>query len=113
MSLSFVCSLGLQFARHWELRPKSRFLFSQESGAGLATVTPSHILKRWIAKTGLSSVSFSSHSARRGGATAAAARGVQRRLLMRHGNWRSDAVDIYIDDTLMDRLSVTRAIATS
>ncbi len=107
-----LCPLAW-FVRYSQMRPMSALRFSQMSGARLATTTPSHVLKRWITKFGFSAVSFSSHSARRGGVTAAAAHGVQRRLLMRHGNWHSDAVDIYIDDSLLDRLSVSRAIAAA
>ena len=55
--------------------------------------------------------SFSLHSLRAGGATAAANSGVNERLFKRHGRWRSEsAKDGYVKDSLEARLSVTKNI---
>ena len=54
---------------------------------------------------------FSPHSFRSGGATAAAAGKTPRDLLKRHGRWKSDCVDTYIDVPKASRLSVSRTIA--
>lgn len=53
---------------------------------------------------------YASHSLRRGGATRAMAVNVPRELTKRHGRWRSDAVDVYQERTLQDRLRVTLLI---
>ena len=83
-----------------------------KSAAKLANATPNGILKRWLVSLGLSDKevkTYGSHSLRKGGATAAAAKRVRMHLLKRHGRWRSDAVFIYIVDPLVARLEVSRA----
>lgn len=58
---------------------------------------------------GLPSGSFSLHSLRSGGATAAAASGLDGRLIQRHGRWKTSySRDRYIEDTMKDRLDVSR-----
>jgi len=48
------------------------------------------------------------HSLRRGGATAAANRGVNDRLFQKHGRWKSVGVkDGYVEDDLKNLLSVS------
>lgn len=55
--------------------------------------------------------SFGTHSLRSGEATAAARSGISDRLFKRHGRWRSEnAKDGYVEDSLEDRLSVSRAL---
>ena len=99
-----ICPLAW-FLRCCQKRKKgTRRFFTSNAGKSLSSKTVSSILKRWLARADLSPVGFSSHSLRRGGATAAAA-GVVRRLLQRHGNWKSSAVDIYITDSMDLRLS--------
>ena len=51
-----------------------------------------------------------SHSCRKGGATAAAAAGVEEQLIRRHGNWRSECVHMCITESMANRLSVTESI---
>ena len=104
-----VCPLAW-YLRYLRSRRRGATFFATNAGKPLSSKTVSSILKRWLVKAGLTPVGFSSHSLRRGAATAAAAAGVARRLLMRHGNWKSSAVDIYITDTMDARLSVTQAI---
>jgi len=55
---------------------------------------------------------FSSlHSTRAGRATAAAVVGVPDRLFKKHGRWKSEnAKDGYIEDSLEQRLSVTKKL---
>ena len=51
------------------------------------------------------------HSLRRGGATQAAIAGVDDRLFKKHGRWLSEkAKDIYVDETLEQKLSVSRSL---
>ena len=83
-------------------------LYNATTGAKLASTTPNHIIKRLLPEVGVKDPeNYGSHSCRRGGATAAAASGVEERLIKRHGNWRSDAVHLYIAESLANRLSVS------
>jgi site-specific recombinase XerD len=50
---------------------------------------------------------LTSHCLRAGGATAALEKGVELRLVKRHGNWRSDAVFAYITESIKNQLTVT------
>ena len=84
--------------------------FSKMDGTVLSPKTPAGRLKSWLRRIGVSSAGFASHSCRRGGITAAAAAGIERRLLQRHGNWRSSAVDLYITDSVSAMLSVSEAM---
>jgi hypothetical protein len=80
---------------------------------GLVSRTVNHILKDLLKDAHILNVNIellTSHSCRIGGATAAAAAGVALRLIMRHGNWKSYAVFLYIRDCMADRLSVSRSI---
>ena len=62
-----------------------------------------------VKKVGLEPKNFGLHSARSGGATAAANRGVPDRLFKRHGRWLSEkAKDGYVKDSLANLLSVSR-----
>ena len=52
---------------------------------------------------------FGLHSLRSGGASAAAAAGVEDRLFKKHGRWKSEnAKDGYIKEALTQRLSVSK-----
>ena len=62
-----------------------------------------------VGKIGLDPRLFGLHSARSGGATVAANRGVPDRLFKRHGRWVSEkAKDGYIKDSVHNLLQVTR-----
>ena len=64
-----------------------------------------------ISKIGLNPTEFGLHSARSGGATAAANRGVPDRLFKRHGRWISEsAKDGYVKDNLKKLLSVSQQL---
>lgn len=70
------------------------------------------IVKAKAVQIGLKASSFSTHSMRAGGATAAANSSVSERALQRHGRWASStSKDGYIKDKVDTRLSVSRAIA--
>ena len=107
------CVVGW-YLRYRDMRGsyQSPFLFSASprNTARMSKRAPNSILKRWVHKLGLDPAEFSSHSARHGGATAAASEGVPERLLKRHGRWRSDQVRVYIHETLANRLGVSQAI---
>jgi integrase len=58
---------------------------------------------------GLDSTKFGVHSLRSGGATTAAASGVNDRIFKKHGRWKSDnAKDGYVHESLECKLSVTK-----
>ncbi len=50
---------------------------------------------------------FTAHSLRRGGATTAAAGGASLLEIKRHGRWRSDAVEVYVQPSIVERMRVT------
>ena len=83
------------------------FFYNMRNKERLAKSTPLFIVRTWLSSINIADPkNYGSHSCRRGGATAAAAAGIQERLIKRHGNWKSDAVHIYIEDTIDNRLSV-------
>lgn len=91
----------------------STFFHHLHSADPLAPETINNTIKRWIQAIGEDPSQYSSHSARAGGCTAAAREKVEKRLLSRHGNWRSDAIDVYIHDSMEDRISVTKSMFTT
>ena len=98
-----------------QMREKgSKFLFHQAQeerrSEGLSASTPCHIVKSRLAEIGIDSSGYGSHSCRRGGATAAVAANIDLHLVKRHGNWKSDAVFLYVVDSVKARLSVSEAI---
>ena len=93
-------------------RKKKFFFHAHGTGDALAKTTPHHILKAMLEQMGVDAKKYGSHSCRRGGCTAAAAKHIQERLLMRHGNWKSSAVHDYIMEPMEDLLSVSLAIFT-
>lgn len=67
-------------------------------------------LKQHLAGIGKNPVVYGTHSFRAGGVTAAAKEGIEKRLLMQHGRWKSDfSVDGYISDPVDKCLSVSRS----
>lgn len=65
--------------------------------------------RRDLKSIGADPSKFRLHSLHSGGATMAAKSGVSDRVFQRHGRWKSvQAKDIYVDDALDQRLSVTK-----
>ena len=90
--------------------PPSPYAFQNlKTGAGLSPDTPRGIIKRWLTAIGEDPAEYGGHSARSGGATAAANSGIAIDLLRRHGRWKSDAVYVYIHDSRAARIAVSRA----
>jgi integrase len=56
---------------------------------------------------------FGGHSLRAGGATEAARAQVEQRLIQSHGRWRSDAVRLYIHNSIGDALKLNKAVASA
>jgi len=92
----------------WQDNP---FLFHAKSAdRKLSNQTPNGRLKARLARIGVDPKKFGSHSGRRGMATAAAASRVHERLMRKHGNWRSDCIYRYIDESMANRLQVSAAV---
>jgi hypothetical protein len=91
-------------------RPRKKF-FCNPDGSARHTTDPNKILKKLLDRhlPDVDASLYGSHSLRKGGCTEAARKGVELMLLKRHGNWKSDAVFIYIKSGLQDRLSVARS----
>ena len=75
----------------------------------LSYTTAREILLSALQYIGLDKSKFGLHSLRSGGATAAAAAGIEDRIFKKHGRWKSDkAKDGYVKESLEERLSVTK-----
>ena len=94
------------------IHPEAKFFFysSKAPYGQMATSSPNFIMKRWLTKIGIDPVGYGSHSGRKGGASAAASRHIEKRVLQRHVNWRSDAVNLYIEDDVEELLTCSKAI---
>jgi integrase len=69
------------------------------------------LIKEKVEKLGLNPASFSTHSMRSGGASAAANSGVNERILQRHGRWATvTSKNRYIKDNLQQRLTVSQQL---
>ena len=67
-------------------------------------------MKHLIELIGIDPKAYGPHSCRKGAASAAIAAKVALHLAKRHGSWTSDAVFVYVHDTLAEKLLVSRAI---
>lgn len=93
------------FRRFTQVRDKSAtFLFFT---LPLSSSTPNFIVKKLLTSIGIDPKEFGSHSCRRGGCTMAVEKGVDMRLIARHGRWKSSAILSYVKDSLDTQLSVT------
>ena len=80
-------------------------------GSKLSYTRCREVLLKKIADVGLDPKSFSWHSFRSGGASAAANGGISDRMFKRHGRWRSEnAKDGYVADSLESRLAVSMSL---
>lgn len=107
-----ICPVHWFYAHSKTRTSTMPFLFHRgtNSRKALANTTPNHTLKRLLSSIDVDPAPYGSHSARRGGVTAAIAHGAELHLVARHGNWKSDAIFLYISDSLQAKLSVSGAI---
>ena len=96
----------LAFKNYAATAPESKFLFfnTADPNKPLSGSTPNFRVKEFVRRIGLDPAKYGSHSCRRGGATAAAAKGIPMEKLKLHGRWKSDAVWDYIQPTTADLL---------
>ena len=66
--------------------------------------------RKFIGLTGRVAEAYSSHSVRRGGATAQGAAGVPRHYIAEVGNWRSAAIDNYLYNPMETRVKAALAL---
>lgn len=94
---------------------RSGFIFPspKTSNKNLSISRMRQIFKTIITELGWDSQFFSTHSFRKTGATIAASNNVDRSVIMRHGGWASDAVDLYINSNRTFGSTTTEAIANS
>ena len=86
-------------------------LFPSVTGNRLSVNTPQWCLKQWLSAIGATDPeAYGFHSMRAGAATDAAKAGVEERHIKLHGNWKSDAVRVYIRPDLNDRLAASNAL---
>ena len=92
------------------LRPSGELPSEGKQPGALAYTTYLAKVKEVCTELGLDASLYGTHSARGGGATAAAELGVPDRLIKQHGRWRSDfMVQHYIRVNREHQLDVTRA----
>jgi hypothetical protein len=81
--------------------------------ARLRENTPPHRLQHCLKLIGMTDVSeYGFHSLRAGGATVAAKAGVAEQHIKAHGNWKSNAVQVYIRPGVEERLIASSALGT-
>jgi len=106
-----ICPVTLfkQWKRvRWQDHP---YLFHAKTAEKkLNNQTPNGRLKVRLSRIGVDASKYGSHSGRRGMATAAAASRVQERLMRKHGNWKSDCIYRYIEESMANRLQVSAAV---
>ena len=86
-------------------------LFVTNTGQRLAVDTPRGRLKQWLKAIGEEEVErYGFHSMRAGAATDTARAGVNERHIRSHGNWKSDAVKLYVRESIEERLMASNAL---
>jgi site-specific recombinase XerD len=103
------------FKRYVQLRDSKAKAFFHHEPKGkkfrsifLAASTINSRFKESLAKAGVSDY-LTSHSLRAGGVTEALRNQVDLRLVRKHGNWKSDAIYVYITESMENMLSVSKS----
>ncbi len=94
--------------------PTTAPIFVHSQSAGWVPLSYSQFqrrLKDLILSSGREPAAYSSHSFRRGGASFASQAGVPREVIKLIGDWRSDAVDAYLNVTSQHKLRAAYAIS--
>jgi len=86
-------------------------LFPRAGGGPMSQDTPNGRLQNWLAKAGVTQpTSYGFHSLRAGAATDAYRNGATEEWIKQHGNWKSDAVKVYIRQGIEERLATTAVL---
>ncbi len=86
-------------------------LFPRLEGGEMAGDTPNGRFKHWLKVAGISEPEkYGFHSLRAGAATDAYRNGATEEWIKQHGNWKSDAVKIYIRQGIEERLATTAVL---
>lgn len=86
-------------------------LFPRLEGGPMAEDTPNGRLQHWLRVAGVEApTSYGFHSLRAGAATEAYRNGATEEWIKQHGNWKSDAVKIYIRQGLEEKLATTAVL---
>ena len=107
-----------RYMSQWHHKQQVKLFHTAPDAAGhssaLSRSTPNGRLHVWLVRIGVRDADrYGFHSLRRGGASSSQADGsIPIHLLMRHGNWASNAVLCYVDDPIEQRLRVADAILT-
>lgn len=94
-------------------RNREEPLFPTAKGGQMRPDTPRGRLKTWLEWIGVEDVGeYGFHSLRAAGATDAARAGAEEREIKAHGNWKSDAVKLYIRQNTTDRLRISKLLGS-
>lgn len=108
---------GTLLRRMYDARVSDGFVFAKPDGSPLQTDTFRGRFKRYLSDAAIvppnAIASYSLHSFRRGGATAMAQRKIPVRVIMRHGRWVSDAVNVYMEAADDEPLQATAALGAA
>ncbi len=86
-------------------------LFPRIGGGEMSADTPCGRLQHWLGVAGVIAVEdYGFHSLRAGAATDAHRNGVPIEQIKSHGNWKSDAVNVYIRQGLTERMAAAAAL---
>ena len=88
----------------------SEWLLHDINGGELKPDKPNKVVKSILTDLKIDTTKYGGHSMRKGAATAAVAAGIDMHLLKRHGRWKSDAVYVYVFDSIGQKMSVSQAI---
>jgi integrase len=106
-----------QYVLECERSTPSRFsgpddpLFPRAEGGAMAEDTPNKRLQHWLSVAGVATpTSYGFHSLRAGAATDAYRNGATEDWIKQHGNWKSDAVKIYIRQGIEEQLATTAVL---
>lgn len=104
-----------EWLKRWNVHRavESEYVFhrldGEHTGEKLSAKSFNQMVKRMAEKAGIKH-SLTGHSARAGGVSTAAAKNIDERILKRHGRWKSNAIHVYIEESIANRLSVSAAL---
>jgi integrase len=86
-------------------------LFPRAEGGAMSGDTPNGRLQHWLGAAGVAApTTYGFHSLRAGAATDAYRNGATEDWIKQHGNWKSDAVKIYIRQGIEEQLATTAVL---